>query len=143
MDHCTFLGAGALAADGFSADGNLKVTISNSAIRTSAVLLTPIDAATLPKALDWAGKDNSYALNGVAWVVLPPKGFDSLKGGPTDLKSWTDLFKGDMGGRDLAIKFVGSSTSEGHAIEDYGVITETGQSLVGADPSKVGPGAKP
>ena len=51
--------------------------------------------------------------------------------------------KGDTAGRDEAMKFAGPSTTEGHAPEDYAVIVEKGQPPAGADPAKIGPGAKP
>ena len=94
VDRCTVLGAGLLAADGFSADSALTVTATNNAVRTSAVLLTGMSTELLPKALAWTGKENAYALNGAAWVVIPPTGFDGLKGGPSDLTSWTRFDEG-------------------------------------------------
>lgn len=139
IDRCTVLGAGLLAADGFAADSPLMVTATNNAVRTSAVLLTGISARVLPKAIAWTAKDNAYALNGAAWIVVPPTGFTGLKDGPADLKSWAELMKGDTNGRDEAMKFAGTSITEGHPPEDYAVIIEKGQPPAGADPTKVGP----
>ncbi|MDB5350927.1 MAG: serine/threonine protein kinase [Planctomycetota bacterium] len=142
IDRCTALGAGLLVAEGFTADGPLTVSVSQSATRTSALLMTPTPKDALPKALVWTGKDNAYAITGVAWVVVPPRGFDGMKDGPSNLKTWAELMKADTGGRDEVIKFAGPSQGEGKVPEDFAVIVD-GKTATGADPAKVGPGGKP
>ncbi len=143
IDRCTNVGAGLIIAQGFTEDGPLFLDLTQTAVRGAALLMTNSTKESLSKSVIWAGKENDYALSGVAWVVSPPKGFDAMPGGPNDLKSWIDLVKNDPGSRDDPLKFSGSSTGEGRVPEDFALTSESDKPPLGADPSKVGPGAKP
>ena len=136
LDRCTAIGSGLLVADGFTPEGPLSVTVEGTAVKTAALLMTAISKPVLAKSLVWTGRDNRYAISGVAWIVKPPRGFDGLEGGPSDLKSWTDLFPKDVGSESTSIQFAVSSR-EGHLPPDYAVVTD-GDAGVGADPSKMG-----
>ena len=111
--------------------------------RAPALLMTNVPVPELPTALPWKAKDNIYALGGASWVLSLGHGLESPKGAPTDVKTWSELMKGDADGRDENIKFASTSTGEGRVPEDFAVIVDPGKPPAGADPTKVGPVTKP
>ena len=143
LDRCTIIGAGLIAAEGFTPDFPLAVTVNDTAIQASSLMMTSITRQNLAKSVIWTGKGDVYAISGVVWVVVPPKGFDGMAGGPTDLTTWAELFPADTQNDSRPIKFAGPSIGEGHLPEDVAVVAEAGKPPVGAEPAKVGPGGKP
>ena len=98
-------------------------------------------ASSLGLPLPWEPLDprqgNRYELGGLAWVVLPPKGFDALPGAPTDYKSWAEAAAPEPGSLADPIPFATSSPAEGQSPDEFKVPGD-----LGADPARVGPTGK-
>ena len=143
FDRCTVLGAGLLVAEKFSEDGPLEVSVRDSALKLSALLMTAGNKADVPKAIHWLGQNNHYAISGASWISLAPGGFDAMAGAPVDLKSWSDLMGHDAGGRDDILGFLGGpSPAEGRPPSEFAPTVEKDKPPVGADPARIAPEAK-
>ena len=88
LDHCTIAGGVLDVEEGISAANTLAVNSQRNAVLADALLWWGVPPSEFPRALHWQGTGNRYDVQKVAWVVLPPAGFDGLPNGPDDPASW-------------------------------------------------------
>jgi eukaryotic-like serine/threonine-protein kinase len=141
VDHCTVIAGGLIEAVGFSKMQELSVKVESTVLRSTALLLTSQDS--FPSAVLWTGKANRYHVSGAAWVVLPPKGFDGLTGGPSDLKSWFAATKAEPETTDDPVRLAveGNPPVESHPVADFALAGRDGDKGAGFDPARAGPPA--
>ncbi len=136
LDRCTVLGAGLLAAEGFSAEAPLDVSLKQTAVSAKSLLLTELPRPALAKAIHWSGQEDWFAISEASWAMVAPKAFDALAGGLTDLKAWTAAVGPEAGSREEVLPFAAGSPKEGSPPRDFAITVENGQPPAGA---KLGP----
>lgn len=139
LERCTIANAGGpIEVAGFTDSAPLPVEVRDTFVMADAMLLWSSPAKDFPKALAWSGKQNRYDLQKVAWVVLPPAGFDGHPDSPTDPKSWEKALP-EAGTLYKSAKFaVGPTASPYLKPADY-ALTDPDAAGVGIDPKLVGP----
>ncbi len=142
LEHCTIAAGGPIEVAGFSESDPLTVELANTLVLADAMLLWASAPKEFPRAIRWTGKQNRYDVQKVAWVVLPPNGFDGHPDSPTDPKTWEKVLP-EMGTVNQSARFaVGPTASPYLRPGDYAV-TDKDAAGVGIDAKRVGPSAPP
>jgi serine/threonine-protein kinase len=146
IDHCTVKGKGLLHLVDFSPQAPFRVEINQCAVLADALLAweTPrSDTGLTVEALKWKGDGNQYDIHGKAWVVLSSDGTRDLPDSPVDLASWRSrLPEQDPLHPPIRFQTSPESLSESPQPRDFTIIDQDIQPP-GADPHRVGPGARP
>jgi serine/threonine protein kinase len=132
VEGCSARSGTFLEAGNFNPTTPLEVEATGSAflVKTLVAFEGDSKAPVGPDApVRWKGRDNRYKVTGPAWAAFP--------GAPIDLEAWSRL-TGETGGKAPALKLA-KEPPDPLDLKDCALLDEDGK-IVGADPSKVGPG---
>jgi hypothetical protein len=144
IDRCTVVGEGLLAFETVAADALLDCRVTNSAVRSAALVGWAGSITDLDASLAWKGQNNIYDLFSPSWVIwpTPAPGPISLADPPADLASFAKKPRTEEKSRASMLNFVGRDPGEKNPWSDFALMQDPG-SPVGIDPKEIGAPAPP